>query len=386
MLIEDTVDELAFLSDRYKATRNRSDYFGLTIVTSLGCNFDCPYCFEAKHPSIMDSEVQEALLRMLDDKLPIISLLNVEWFGGEPLVGKVPLLALSDAFIERCERSGVTYRAAITTNGSLLDEETCVALRKRRISRVQVSLDGPPDIHDRMRPTADGRGTFQRILANIHHAVNYFEVVVRINVDACNVSAGPELLQILDDEGFAGKLRVYLGQLVGVDDGAAAPSTTYQGRCLTNPQFAEQELAFTRLAASRGFARLSLPAPTGAPCTAVRANELVVGSRGELYKCYESVGNPREVIGNIRSYFETNGRLHKWLHYDPFRDDECCSCIALPVCMGGCAHHAMDVKLYPNRCSSFRETFREQVDGFVDAAESTPKFVQIDALAAVPPG
>jgi hypothetical protein len=47
---------------------------------------------------------------------------NVTWFGGEPLVGKQPLLALSDAFIERCDRAGVSYGAGITTNGFLLDE------------------------------------------------------------------------------------------------------------------------------------------------------------------------------------------------------------------------------------------------------------------------
>jgi uncharacterized protein len=103
----------------------------------------------------------------------------------------------------------------------------------------------------------------------------------------------------------------------------------------------------------------------------VRANELVVGSKGELYKCWDSVGNDREVIGHIRDYRNTNGRLAKWLRYDPFADAECRSCIALPVCMGGCAHHAMDLLQRENRCGTFRTTYREQVLDFVEWAEAT---------------
>jgi uncharacterized protein len=369
MLVRDGFDELSFLTARYRTSRHGTDHFALTIVTSLGCNFDCPYCFEAKHPSIMNAEVQEAVLRLLDDKLPTIRGFSVTWYGGEPLVGKRSLLALSDAFIGRCDRHEVHYGADIITNGSLLDEETCVQLRDRRVGMAQVTLDGPPDVHDRMRPTVGGRGTFWGIVRNLHHAVEYLSVAVRVNVDRGNIGRAEELLQILAVEGFAGKLSVYPGQLVAVADGAPAPSASYGGHCFTGPEFARAQLAFAELARRYGFGSTSLPRPTGTPCTAVRANELVVGSKGELYKCFESVGNRLEVIGDIRRYRETNGRLEKWLKYDPFADAECRGCIALPVCMGGCAHHAMDPKLYDNRCDTFRHTYREQVLGFVETAE-----------------
>jgi len=125
MVVPDDMDELDLLALRYKSSRESTEHFGLTIVTSLGCNFDCPYCFEAKHPSIMSEQVEDAVLKLLDDKLPTISDFSVTWFGGEPLVGKRPLLTLSDAFIERCDAASVNYTATITTNGYLLDEETC---------------------------------------------------------------------------------------------------------------------------------------------------------------------------------------------------------------------------------------------------------------------
>jgi len=96
----------------------------------------------------------------------------------------------------------------------------------------------------------------------------------------------------------------------------------------------------------------------------------VVGSKGELYKCWNSVGNRLEVIGDIREYENPNGRLHKWLKYTPFANAECRDCIALPVCMGGCAHHAMNPIQYENRCGTFRHMHHERVLEFVRTAKA----------------
>ena len=161
--------------------------------------------------------------------------------------------------------------------------------------------------------------------------------------------------------GLAGRLQVYLGQLVAVNDGSMAPSSTYKPPCFTNKEFAAAETEFTALAMQYGFSGPSIPGPVGTPCTAVRANEYILGSEGELYKCWDSVGNPAHVIGNIRDYTNTNGRLGRWMKYDPFTNDECRSCIALPTCMGGCAHHGMDVLQYENRCDTFRHNYEERV-------------------------
>jgi len=178
MLVADDGDELAVLRSRYERSRFDTSSFGLTIVTSLGCNFDCPYCFEAKHPSILSPAVEASVLRVLDDQLPRIDDFHVTWFGGEPLVGKRPLLSLSDEFIARCEAASVDYGASIITNGYLLTADTCRELQERRVTSAQVGLDGPPEYHDRMRPLANGDPSFWRIVENLHHAVEHMEVVV----------------------------------------------------------------------------------------------------------------------------------------------------------------------------------------------------------------
>ncbi|MGZ4650253.1 MAG: radical SAM protein [Kineosporiaceae bacterium] len=368
MLVADDADELAELRDRYTASRFDAGHFALTVVTSLGCNFDCPYCFENRSPSVMDERVQALVLEVLDVQLPRIRSFSVTWFGGEPLVGMAPLRSLSDAFIARCDAAGVHYDASVVTNGYLLDEACCRELAARRVTGVQVGLDGPPDVHDVMRPLASGRPSFDRILANLRHAVDHLDVSVRVNVDRNNIGRVEELFHLLAAAGLSGRLRVYPGQLVGITSNPLAPSATYAG-CMTHPEFARAEREFLALAERYGLAEPGLPRPLGAPCTAVRANELVVGSRGELYKCWDSVSDRNEVIGHIQDATHPNGRLGKWLAYDPFADAECRSCIALPVCMGGCAHHAFSPLQYENRCGTFRHTYREQVSRFVDHAE-----------------
>ena len=367
MLVHDDADEFERLRHRFVTSRLNKDALSMTLVTSLGCNLDCPYCFETKYPSVMGQETQGHVIRLLESKLPTIKTFGVTWFGGEPIVGKKPLLRLSKVFIDRCDEAGVKYSAGIITNGVLLDAATCRELRDARVNFAQITLDGPPDVHDRMRPQADGGGSFAKILANLHHVIDHMSVGIRVNLDANNFDTVEALFEILRSEGFAGKLSVTPGHIVGA--GQQNASAKYKHSCLPSREFAQVALAFSKLAARYGLGEASLPRPTGAPCTAVRLNELVVGSKGELYKCWESVGTPADVVGHIADFDQPGTRQNRWLQYDPFANDECRACIALPVCMGGCAHHALDEHQYENRCGTFRHTYHEQVTAFVEKAK-----------------
>jgi uncharacterized protein len=370
MLVPDGADELELLRQRYATTRRNADRFHLTVVTSLGCNFDCPYCFEAKHPSLLQDAVRERLLRLVDRKLPSVRELAVLWYGGEPLVGLDALLRLSDDLLERTAAAGVDYAAQIITNGYLLTPAVARRLRDRRVRSAQITLDGPPEVHDRRRPLVNGRGTFATILANIVAVADILDVQVRVNLDDGNVADYPRLLRILADAGLAGRVGVGPAHVVTPAGGAGAPSGSYGTSCLPRSGYAAVEQEFTEQAAALGFAVPGPPRPVGAPCTAVRDNELVIGSRGEIYKCTETVGDPSEVVGNLLDWPQPGDRLMKWLDYDPFADDECRSCPALPVCMGGCAYHALDPRTRDSRCSTFRFRTEEQVRHLVRREKS----------------
>ena len=291
MLVTDDADELGVLERRYRASTRDPTSFALTIVTSLGCNFDCPYCFEAKVPSILDDETERLLLEVLDEQLPTLKTFYVTWYGGEPLLGQDRLDRLSVAFLERTAAAGVDYVASIVTNGYLLTPETAERLSELGVRSAQITLDGPPETHNRMRPLVSGRPTFDVILDNIERSADLLPIVVRVNLDTSNLAEADRLLDLLAERGLGGRVTVYPGRIIPIDDGAGAPSETYAPPCFTMPEFARIERTFLARARELGLAESALPQPVGSPCTAVRANELVVGARGELYKCWDSVGN-----------------------------------------------------------------------------------------------
>jgi uncharacterized protein len=369
MLVNDDTDELGVLERRFRAGTSDRSAFALTIVTSLGCNFDCPYCFENKPAAILDEETERLLLEVVDAQLPTVERFDVTWYGGEPLLAADRIDRLSEAFLERTRASGVTYSASIVTNGYLLTPEVARRLSSLGVNRVQITLDGPAETHDRMRPLRNGRGTFDVVLENVVACADLIPISIRVNLDASNVDEYLRLLDLLVEHGLAGRVSVNPGHIVAYPDQAGAPSESYGARCFTLPEFADVERAFLAAAYERGLAKPRLPGPIGSPCTAVRTNDLVVGARGELYKCYDNVGDPREVIGHLRSWRDPNDRVLKWLRYDPFTDDGCRSCVALPTCMGGCAHHQM---MDPGdaKCSTFRLTHRRQLEEYADAAEA----------------
>ena len=247
--------------------------------------------------------MEDACVQLLKDQLPTINNFFVGWYGGEPLVGKRPLISMSKKFMALCDEAEVGYGADIVTTGYLLDEQTCRELQECRVSVAQITLDGPPDVHNRMRPLAGGGPSFDRIVENLHHAVNYLGVAIRVNVDTENYAWVEEPLQILAANGLSGRLQVYLGQLVAVDDGGLAPVVHLQGAVLHQQGVRRRGDRVHRVGNALWLLGVrAFPGRSGAPCTAVRSNEFILGSDGELYKCWESVGNPSHVIGNIRDY------------------------------------------------------------------------------------
>lgn len=371
ILVGDDVDELAELEQRYERSRHRGG-LGLTIVTSLGCNFDCPYCFESKRPSLLKPDVEQALIGLVDDGLAAgTPSMHVMWMGGEPLLGADHLLRLSDAFIERCDRADTPYTASITTNGWYLDEAMAKRLAAVRVRAAQVTIDGPAEVHDHYRPTVSGRSSYRRLVENVAAASRHLTLNVRVNIDNDNFARVDELLADLAASGAADRIRLTPARLTTIASSPDAPARTYQAGCYSCSEFATVETEFDELARRHGLRTRDLPGRVGSPCTAVRSTELVVGSDGELWKCWDDVGNPDQAIGTIFSYTEANDKLAPWLAYSPFDDEQCRSCIALPGCMGGCAHHSLHGER-EDQCMSFRFNHRERVRAEAHRAVGAP--------------
>ena len=361
VLVHDDADEIAMLRARYRRGQHDPTHMGLTVVTSMGCNFDCPYCFESKSPALLQPEVAEAIRALVRERSDTLGTLDVTWYGGEPLLGLEQLIELSGDLMGDCAAAGISYRAMVVTNGWYLDGPTAESLSRVGVTVAQVGVDGPPAVHDRRRAHVGGKPTFDRIVTNIRAASEHMGISVRTNVDAANVGRLAEMLDLLVAGGLVGRVGVGLGHVVPVSHNPEAPSSGYATRCLTPGEYARVEVAFAEMARERGFATAELPGPVEVPCTAVRANEMIVGARGEIWKCLDDAGNEAEQIGTIFDLEHLDSRLARWLGHDPFTDDECLSCVALPGCMGGCALYGATPGLREHRCSSFRRNHRQRV-------------------------
>jgi len=362
VLVSESVDELDTLNARYLKTAFSGAHLGLTLVTSLGCNFDCPYCYESKQPSIMSAAVRDGVIRMIDDGAERLSGVDVTWMGGEPLVGRDSLFSLSQEMIERCDRHGIDYSSMIVTNGWYLDGDTARRLAENRVDLAQVTLDGPPDVHDAMRPYVGGGPTFDRIVENLHEAVDHLSVSIRVNIDESNLWRAEELMAILAEEDLAPRLGIHCAKMTYYEDNDEAPVASYTNRCYTSPEFAQVQLDFEALALRYGFASVPLPEPVSVPCMAVAGNSIVVGSDGEVWKCWDDIGNAEKVVGHVSDYLALDeAAVLPWLQFNPTQDPMCRQCIALPNCMGGCLHHTLAGHPREAQCGSFRYNHREKI-------------------------
>lgn len=364
-LIEDDVNELDTAKADLERDRHRTDLLYLTIAPTLDCNFRCDYCFEEHLKVSMSKKVQDLLLAWCEAKTKTCEGIIVNWYGGEPLLPSAyPVVErLSERLQAMCASRGVKYEATLITNGFFLDREKMLRLKELGVVKVQVTLDGPPDMHDKRRHLIGGRGTFWRIMENLKATVDLAEFQLRINVDARNAMRALEVLDILKEQGLHDRVRPYIAQVT--HDGAACGNI--QELCYSSSDFAKMEVEIYREAAKRNLGLSRYPFRlAGAFCIADRTNGFVVAPNGLLFKCWHEVTmNPEKSVGSLldaQQGFQASNE-NKWLAWDPLAKSGCRSCEVMPLCHGGCPLEAMK---HPERDRGACEQFKFHLEPLLE--------------------
>jgi len=371
-LVEGGAEERLLLARRYErhALCFGSSHLGLTVCPTLRCNFRCPYCFEASQEggAAMGPETVERLLAFIASYKDVRAL-SLAWYGGEPTLA----WEVIESVTQRVQALGVEYAGAgLVTNGYLLTGEKIARLNDLQITNVQITLDGPPEVHDGRRMLAGGGPTYARILANVALLMDSpYEgtCAIRVNVDKRNLERFLELrAQLLAR--FAGKkLSVYPGHV------NTSLGHSYDHACsLDLGDWAEFTIDLYRgggLLPRGGFY------PAGnlhSICVATSHNGFVVGPRGELYKCWEDVGKPEMVIGDVAAEEPITDPALRALYAlgtDPYADPECLACNVLPICGGGCANKRLRAKHFHEEgltyCSPYKEHLTAYLEEYYDA-------------------
>lgn len=258
---------------------------------------------------------------------------------------------LSQHFREMCEQRGVTYGASLTTNGYLLNKETVNALHDLAISGVQVTLDGPADLHNARRRLRDGRGTFSTIVRNLEYLITTYHniaVWIRVNCDPCNVSEVSGIFDALSKV-IRERTDIYLATVYSCESFVGfQPKAGGQFPLSMEQQTSESFRAQLRDLQLRSVTERSIGNPNPvtrfvlrprwAYCEADYANRFVVDPEGNLHKCTVSSATENRVgyLTADGGVMLDLGKLSPWLSKDPFSRRKCLSCKVLPLCMGGC--------------------------------------------------
>lgn len=336
-------DEIGVLKVRFWSSRFNSRDLGLTILPTLNCNFKCIYCYEREKDSIsgkkMSDKKAKALVDFVSKQLSTgIKSLSVTWYGGEPLLEYGRIKDLSSNIQKLCEKKGVTYVAGIITNGYLLRPGIFDELTEMKISSIQITLDGSPEIHNKFRPLVDGSPTFSKILENLKRAAEYgkFEIDIRVNISKDNPSAPKDLAHILEKEGLKDKITIYPGQIISEKE-------DLKSTCFSNEMFSDISADFLEYLMTNKW-RIHPPnSVKGTYCSGYVVNSYGIDPLLNLYKCWDQVGIDLYKIGHLDENGNTklNWKNQYWLSYDLFEIEECRSCKYLPLCMGGCLAKSM---------------------------------------------
>lgn len=351
-LIDDDFDELAFLKYSQNIQKYDSKTLSLTIAPTMGCNFDCIYCYESNHTDYtkMSKEVQKAIINLLLAQKDTINNFQVSWYGGEPLLAFDIIEDLSNEFIKICNENNIRYSAGIVTNGYLLSEDNANKMVDLKINNIQVTIDGPQDIHDQRRYLLNKEPTFNKIISNLKFTNGIIpNVSIRINTDIKNCNRVNEVLHILEQNGLVDKTFPYLGYVEPTNDQYDSNSCLKQDRYLqVNDEFIDLlETKNDKISRLFKYPRLNPNL-----CTATNLNSFIVNFDGDLYKCWSDIGIKDHCIGNIKTGINKMKRIFSYCLYEVTENPKCTNCKYIPICMGGCPRKRIDNSL--NQCSLYK--------------------------------
>lgn len=324
-----------------------------TVVKALclhiahDCNLACKYCFAEEGEyhggrALMSYEVGKKALDFLIANSGNRVNLEVDFFGGEPLMNFQVVKDLVAYGRSKEKEFNKKFRFTLTTNGMLLTDEV-MEFANKEMANVVLSVDGRKEVHDFMRPTRNGKGSYDLIIdkfkkmAEMRHQTNYY---VRGTFTHYNLDFSKDVLH-LADMGFK---QISAEPVVAPDD------MDYAIREEDLPQLFEEYDNLAKEMVKRekegnGFNFFHFMIDlTGGPCLYKRLSGcgsgteyLAVTPWGDLYPCHQFVGMEQFKLGNVDTGIEKTDIVDEFKLCNVYAKDKCKDCFARFYCSGGCA-------------------------------------------------
>jgi uncharacterized protein len=340
-----SVDKFEKLAYNYKNNSNVIKAMCLHIAHT--CNLNCSYCFASQgkyqgERAIMSFEVGKRAFDFLVEKSGTRRNLEVDFFGGEPLMNWDVVKQLV-AYARSIEKEhNKNFRFTLTTNGMLIDDEVIDFLNKE-MSNVVLSLDGRREVHDHFRKDYMGRGSYDVILPKFKRLVearggkNYY---MRGTFTHNNVDFTNDIFHMAD----LGFTELSMEPVVCPPGDPYALTEEDLPKLFRQYEILAEEM-IKRKKEGRGFTfyHYMLDLKNG-PCIYKRITGCGSGTEyvsvtpwGELYPCHQFVGDSKYSLGNIWDGIKNTEIQDEFRSCNAYAREECRDCWAKLYCSGGCA-------------------------------------------------
>ncbi len=334
------------------------------------CNLNCEYCFASQGKyngkrALMTLEVGKKALDFLIENSGSHHNLEVDFFGGEPLMNFTVIKDLVKYAREKEKIYNKNFRFTLTTNGLLINDDV-IEFANKEMHNVVLSLDGRKEVHDKLRKTIDGKGSYDIIIPKFKKFVekrknmNYY---IRGTFTHNNVDFVNDILHMAN-LGFTE---------LSMEPVVCAPNEPY---ALTKKDIEIVKQQYEKLAKimlernrqGNGFTfyHFMLDLEHG-PCIYKRISGcgsgteyLAVTPWGDLYPCHQFVGNENFKLGNIYDGITNNEITEKFKLCNAYARPKCKDCWAKLYCSGGCSANSYNATgditgIYEFGCDLFKK-------------------------------
>ena len=344
-----TPDTFADMAGTFKE-RSGDVVKALCLHVAHTCNLNCSYCFASQGKyhgdrALMSFEVGKRALDFLIENSGHRTNLEVDFFGGEPLMNWDVVKQLVAYARTQEEPHHKKFRFTLTTNGMLIDDDV-IDFANREMSNVVLSLDGRKEIHDRLRVDYAGNGSYDRIVPRFQKLVasrggkNYY-------MRGTFTHANPDFTKDVFHMADLGFTELSMEPVVCAPGDPAA--LTAEDLKIVKEQYellAKDMLRREKEGKPITFYHYMLDL-TGGPCVYKRISGCGSGTEymavtpwGDLYPCHQFVGEEKYKLGNIWDGVTNTALREDFRACNAYARKECDDCWARLYCSGGCAANA----------------------------------------------
>ena len=342
----------------------------LCLHVAHTCNLNCEYCFASQGKyhgdrAVMSFEVGKRALDFLVENSGNRRNLEVDFFGGEPLMNFQVVKDLV-AYARSIEKEkGKNFRFTLTTNGLLIDDDV-IDFANRECSNVVLSLDGRKEIHDRYRVDYAGNGSWERIVPKFQKLVqaregkNYY-------MRGTFTHANPDFLKDIEQMLALGFSELSMEPVVCAEGDPSA--LTHEDLPIVLEQYEKlAELMLARDKEGKPFTFYHYMIDLkGGPCIYKRISGCGSGTEymavtpwGDLYPCHQFVGEEKFKLGDVWQGVTNTETQGEFLACNVYARPDCRDCWAKLYCSGGCAANAYHATgsvtgVYQYGCELFRK-------------------------------